>query len=131
MTEGSPSMTLRNSQSIYRDASFMDRTTEFDSTFHHRPTIPHSQHMTQTSNQSSHQANQLPTFHQNSTKKPSAYQPVNEEDGYIYDEYYEGTYEQPYAERTYEGTYEQPYAVQYQPGNANVNQRGQAGRGHD
>ena len=97
----------RNSSSLTRDASFMDRTNEFDSSFHHRPTIPHSQHMTTQS-----------TF-QSGTQ--GQYQPVNEDDGYIFDE----VYDQPiYSEETYE----QPYAVQYQPGQA-ANQRGQAGRG--
>ena len=100
----------------------MDRTTnEFDTTneFHHRSTIPHSQHMTsqQTSNQASrqpsNQADPRSTFH------PPSYLPVHVDDGYIDDEVYDGTYEEPYSEETYE----QPYAAQYQPGQA-TNQRG-------
>ena len=87
---------IRRSSFLTRDASFMDRTNEFDSSFHHRPTIPHSQHMTTQS-----------TF-QSGTQKQ--YQPVHEDDGFIFDE-----------------VYDQPY-TQYQPGQA-ANQRGQAGRG--
>ena len=94
------------SSSVTRDASLMDRTNEFDSSFHHRPTIPQSQHMTTQS-----------TF-QSGTQKQ--YQPVHEDDGYIFDE----VYDQPYSEETYE----QPYAAQYQSGQT-ANQRGQAGRG--
>ena len=98
---------IRRSSFLTRDASFMDRTNEFDSSFHHRPTIPQSQHMTTQS-----------TF-QSGTQKQ--YQPVHEDDGYIFDE----VYDQPiYSEETYE----QPYAAQYQPGQA-ANQRDQAGPG--
>ena len=112
----------------------MDRTTEFDHSFHHRPTIPHSQHMTsqQTSNQASrqpsNQAGPTSTFEQSRTHNQGAYQPVHVDDGYIDDEVYEGAYEQPYSEETYE----QPYAAQYQPGQS-ANQRGHAGhpRGPD
>ena len=112
----------------------MDRTTnEFDD-FHHRPTIPHSQHMTsqstsnQASRQPSNQAGPMSTFHQNSQQNPPAYLPVHVDDGYIDDEVYDGTYEEPYSEETYE----QPYAAQYQPGQA-ANQRGHVGhpRGPD
>ena len=88
----------------------MDRTNEFDSSFHHRPTIPYSQHMS-----SQKTSNQASTFHQTGapSSDPSKYLPVNEDE--VYDEY------------DYDEVYEKPYSQQYQPGRT-AGQSGQGGR---
>ena len=126
-------MRLRNVCSIFhREDSVMYRTNEFDSSFHHRSTIPHSQHMSSQKSKASNQAsgqpsNAMATFNPNQTRappsgQPSGYLPVNEDDG---------TYE------VYEEPYEQPYAQQYQPGYSVGNPDGprglggQGGRGHN
>ena len=109
------------------------RTNEFDSSFHHRPTIPHSQHMSsqksKTSNQASGQpSNAMGTF--DPTGAPSSGQPSGRS-GYLPVEEDDGLYE------VYEEPYEQPYAQQYQTGYSAGNpdgprgQGGQGGRGHN